>query len=51
MPKVTFIFRDGTKKTVEFEHGKMPFQEHGLPESQCKKCNPDLEIVRPPPGS
>ena len=33
MPKVTFILRDGTEKTVEFEHGKMPFQEHGLPES------------------
>ena len=33
MPKVTFIFRDGTKKTVKFEYGKMPFQEHGLPES------------------
>jgi 2Fe-2S ferredoxin len=33
MPKVTFIFRDKTRKTVEFEHGKLPFQEHGLPES------------------
>ena len=33
MPKVTFILRDGTEKTVEFEHGKLPFQEHGLPES------------------
>jgi ferredoxin, 2Fe-2S len=33
MPKVTFIFRDGSKKTVEFEPGKMPYQEHGLPES------------------
>jgi len=33
MPKVTFILRDGTQKTVEFEHGKLPFQEHGLPES------------------
>jgi 2Fe-2S ferredoxin len=33
MPKVTFILRDGTQKTVEFEHGKMPYQEHGLQES------------------
>jgi 2Fe-2S ferredoxin len=33
MPKVTFILRDGTEKTVEFESGKMPYQEHGLPES------------------
>ena len=33
MPKVTFILRDGTQKTVEFEHGKLPFCEHGLPES------------------
>jgi ferredoxin, 2Fe-2S len=33
MPKVTFILRDGTKKTVEFEHGKLEFQHHGLPES------------------
>jgi len=33
MPKVTFILRDGTEKTVEFEHGKLPFCEHGLPES------------------
>ena len=33
MPKVTFIFRDGTQKTVEFEHGALPYQEHGLPES------------------
>ena len=32
MPKVTFI-KDGKETTVEFEHGKMPFQEHGLPES------------------
>ena len=32
MPKVTFI-KDGRKTTVEFEHGKLPFQEHGLPES------------------
>jgi 2Fe-2S ferredoxin len=33
MPKVTFILRDGTQKTVEFEQGKLPYQEHGLPES------------------
>jgi 2Fe-2S ferredoxin len=33
MPKVTFILRDGTEKTVEFESGKMPYQEHGLQES------------------
>ena len=33
MPKVTFILRDGTEKVVEFEHGKLPFCEHGLPES------------------
>jgi ferredoxin, 2Fe-2S len=33
MPKVTFILRDGTRKTVQFEHGKMEYQHHGLPES------------------
>ena len=33
MPKVTFIFKDGTKRTVEFEHGKLDYQGHGLPES------------------
>jgi len=33
MPKVTFILRDGTEKTVEFERGKLPFCEHGLPQS------------------
>ena len=33
MPKVTFILRDVTQKTVEFEHGRLPFQEHGLQES------------------
>ena len=33
MPKVTFILRDGTQKTVEFEHGKLPYDGHGLPES------------------
>ena len=32
MPKVTFI-KDGRETTVEFEHGKMPYLEHGLPES------------------
>jgi ferredoxin, 2Fe-2S len=33
MPKVTFILRDGTKKIVEFEAGKLEYQHHGLPES------------------
>jgi 2Fe-2S ferredoxin len=33
MPKVTFIMKDKTEKTVEFEHGKLDFKEHGLPES------------------
>ena len=33
MPKLTFILRDGTEKTVEFEQGKLPYHEHGLPES------------------
>lgn len=33
MPKVTFILRDKTRKTVEFEHGSLPYQGHGLPES------------------
>ena len=33
MPKVTFIFKDGTRRTVEFEQGKLEFQHHGLPES------------------
>jgi 2Fe-2S ferredoxin len=33
MPKVTFILRDGTEKTVEFHSGKLPYSEHGLPES------------------
>jgi 2Fe-2S ferredoxin len=33
MPKVTFIFKDGTRRTVEFEHGKLEYQGHGLPES------------------
>ena len=33
MPKVTFTFRDGTQKTVEFEQGALPYLEHGLPES------------------
>ena len=30
MPKVTFLNLD---KTVEFEHGKLPYAEHGKPES------------------
>lgn len=33
MPKVTFILRDKTQKTVEFESGKLPYDGHGLPES------------------
>ena len=33
MPKVTFIMKDKTEKTVEFEHGKLPYDGHGLPES------------------
>ena len=32
MPKVTFI-KDGKETTVEFEHGKLPYDGHGLPES------------------
>jgi 2Fe-2S ferredoxin len=32
MPKVTFI-KDGSETTVEFEHGKLEYQHHGLPES------------------
>ena len=33
MPKVTFILRDGEQRTVEFEHGKLEYLGHGLPES------------------
>lgn len=33
MPKVTFINKDQTRTVVEFEHGKMPYDGHGLPES------------------
>jgi 2Fe-2S ferredoxin len=32
MPKVTFVI-DGKETTVEFEHGKLEYQHHGLPES------------------
>jgi 2Fe-2S ferredoxin len=32
MPKVTFI-KDGVETVVEFEHGKLEYQHHGLPES------------------
>jgi 2Fe-2S ferredoxin len=32
MPKVIFI-KDGKETTVEFEHGKLPYSHHGLPES------------------
>ena len=33
MPKVTFILKDKTERTVEFEHGQLEYKEHGLPES------------------
>ena len=33
MPTVTFILRDGSKRVVSFEHGKLEYQGHGLPES------------------
>ena len=34
MPKVTFIAPNETEgTTVEFEHGKLPYDGHGLPES------------------
>jgi 2Fe-2S ferredoxin len=33
MPKVTFILKDKTRRTVEFEHGTMKYDGHGLPES------------------
>ena len=32
MPKVTFI-KDGQETTFEFEHGKLDYSHHGLPES------------------
>ena len=32
MPKVTFII-DGESQTVEFEHGKLPYSNHGKAES------------------
>ena len=32
MPKVTFII-DGAPQTVEFETGKLPYSNHGKPES------------------
>ena len=32
MPKVTFIV-DGEPRTVEFEHGSLPYSHHGKPES------------------
>jgi len=32
VPKVTFI-KNGKPTTVEFEQGKLPYHEHGLPES------------------
>ena len=35
MPKVTFLNIDGkgASKTVEFESGKLPYDDHGKPES------------------
>ena len=33
MPKVTFILKDKSERTVEFEHGKLKYEGHGLPES------------------
>ena len=30
---VLFRSKDKTTRTVEFEHGALPYQEHGLPES------------------
>jgi 2Fe-2S ferredoxin len=33
MPKVTFIHRDKSRQTVEFESGKLEYLGHGLPES------------------
>ncbi len=33
MPKVTFVQRGKPDQTVEFEHGKLPYLGHGLPES------------------
>ena len=33
MPKVTFILKDKTERTIEFEHGKLDYEGHGLPES------------------
>src|SRR3954462_7517702 len=32
MPRVTFII-DGEQMVVEFEHGKLPYSNHGKPES------------------
>jgi ferredoxin, 2Fe-2S len=32
MPKVTFVI-DGEARTVEFEHGRLPYSHHGRPES------------------
>ena len=32
MPKVTFII-DGEPTVIEFEHGKLPYSNHGKPES------------------
>ena len=34
--------------TAAFKATKDWCEEHGLPESQCTKCNPGLQIKRPP---
>jgi hypothetical protein len=50
MPKVTFI-KDGKETTVEFEHGKLPYSHHGLPESfldVAMNCDIPLEAVAVP---
>jgi hypothetical protein len=46
MPKVTFII-DGKEQTVEFEHGKLEYKEHGLPESFLDVAmNPEPLLIR-----
>ena len=35
------------KEILDFWFGEL--DEHGLPESQCRACNPDLVIERPAP--
>ena len=51
MPKVTFII-DGKETTVEFEHGKLEYQHHGLPESFLDVAmNNDIPREHPGGGS